>query len=193
MGSNTNYLKIVKGWKGLVMDGGFEKPAINLHKEWITKDNVVSLFEKYAVPQEADLVSIDIDGCDLWVLYNLTKVYRPRVVLVESNPFFAADEAMTEKCGVNGPEMPEVDIANKINSADGWSSWGFTDMGIYGASRKASRLAARDRGYTPVVLDHGSCEDIFLLRDDLICDDVDSHQTLASLRSNFENIPGFPR
>jgi hypothetical protein len=186
--SNTKMFEKVNHWKGLIMDGGEEKPAINLHQEWITKDNVVSLFDKYKVPREADLVSIDIDSCDLWVFYNLTKVYRPRVVLVESDPFFKSSEAMTEKCGFNGPAMPEPDAAAHITKEGGWSSWGFSEMGIYGGSHKAFRLAARENGYTPVLLDDTSCEDIYLLRDDLICNDEDSHQLFASLRSNFENM-----
>lgn len=32
------------------MDGGNENPAINLHKEFITSDNIVDLFKKHEVP-----------------------------------------------------------------------------------------------------------------------------------------------
>ena len=56
-----SYLREVRGWKGLLMDGGYEDPTINLHKEIITPSNIVSLFSKYSVPRKFDLLSIDTD------------------------------------------------------------------------------------------------------------------------------------
>ena len=32
---NTRYLREVKNWSGLLMDGGHHNPGINLHKEFI--------------------------------------------------------------------------------------------------------------------------------------------------------------
>lgn len=35
---------------GLLMDGSNENPAINLHKEYMTSENIADLFKKYNVP-----------------------------------------------------------------------------------------------------------------------------------------------
>ncbi len=47
---------------------------------------MVKLFSKYKVPKEFDLLSIDLDGNDYWILDNLLKGYTPRVVICEFNP-----------------------------------------------------------------------------------------------------------
>ncbi|MEK7563930.1 MAG: hypothetical protein AAB544_06090, partial [Patescibacteria group bacterium] len=81
---NTRYLSKHKGWKGLLMDGSHENATLNLHKEFITAENIESLFAKHNVPKEFDLLSIDIDGNDYWVWKAVTH-YSPRVVIIEYN------------------------------------------------------------------------------------------------------------
>src|SRR5258705_13450718 len=65
--SNTKNLRDNLGWKGLLLDGGYEDPSINLHKEFITAENINEIFEKYDVPYDLDLLSIDIDYNDFYV------------------------------------------------------------------------------------------------------------------------------
>lgn len=65
---NGRYLRAKLGFEPiLLLDGNASNPAINLHKSWITADNIVSLFRKFNVPNQPDYVSVDIDSCDLWV------------------------------------------------------------------------------------------------------------------------------
>jgi hypothetical protein len=68
------------------MDGGFENEQINLRREFLTIDNIVELFRKYKVPQEFDLLSIDLDMFDFWILEKILKVYMPRIIVAEVNP-----------------------------------------------------------------------------------------------------------
>ncbi len=83
--SNSRYL-IEKGWKGLLMDGNPEEENELIKKEFITAENIVSLFDKYSVPKEFDLLSIDIDGNDFWVLKSILESdYSPRVIINEFN------------------------------------------------------------------------------------------------------------
>ncbi|MAE81201.1 MAG: hypothetical protein CMB80_00590 [Flammeovirgaceae bacterium] len=82
--SNTRYLFKHRGWKGLLMDGSHENDSLNLHKEFITAENIEELFAKHDVPKELDLLSIDIDGNDYWVWKAITN-YHPRVVIMEYN------------------------------------------------------------------------------------------------------------
>ena len=89
-GSETNTRNLFEhfGWKGLSMDGSHEYNYINLKKEFITKENILSLFSKYEVPNKFDLLSIDIDGNDIYVWIEIMKKYNPRVVIIEYAPAF---------------------------------------------------------------------------------------------------------
>lgn len=83
---NTRRLREVCGWRGLLMDGGFERPEIGLHREFITRENIAALFAKYRVPKAFDLLSVDIDGNDYHVLQAIVAHgYAPRVIVVETN------------------------------------------------------------------------------------------------------------
>jgi len=93
----TRYLRERHKWTGLLMDGSHENPGINLHKEFITADNIGELFRKYQVPNEFDLLVIDIDGNDIYVWYKLCQpdnkdAYRPRVVTIEYNARFPPND-----------------------------------------------------------------------------------------------------
>ena len=50
----------------------------------VTPDSVEDLFARGAVPEEPDVVSIDVDGPDYWIWRALRR-FRPRVVVVEYN------------------------------------------------------------------------------------------------------------
>jgi hypothetical protein len=89
-GSNTRQLKEA-GWKGLLLDGNNENPQINLHRHFITPENIVSLFQNYSVPFDLDYLSVDIDSLDLWVLRRILQSnYRPTLVSIEYNSNFPA-------------------------------------------------------------------------------------------------------
>lgn len=79
---NTRHLIEDNGWQGLLMDARDNTPLIK--KEFITAENINSIFKKYKVPKEFDLLSIDIDGNDYWV-WKALKDYDPRVVVIEYN------------------------------------------------------------------------------------------------------------
>lgn len=152
-GANTALMHFDWGWKGLLMDGGFEFEPDNLHKEWITPGNIASLFQKYNVPQRVDYVSIDIDSCDLWVYVGLIKGpgnFRPRVLTVEYNPNYPVESSRTNRC---------VD-------ADG-KPYFFKNDAMYGASLGALHKAAEMLNYTMVYATRGF--DVFLVDKALIC------------------------
>ena len=65
---NTRILREYYNWKGLQIDGSNENDKFNLRKEFITKENVVELFRKYNVPQNINLLSVDIDFNDFYCL-----------------------------------------------------------------------------------------------------------------------------
>jgi hypothetical protein len=125
--SNSKHL-LENGWDGLLMDGKTDgNPFIK--EEFITAENICDLFKKYSVPQTFDLLSIDIDGNDIWVLENILKKYKPRVIINE----------------FNGCIPVGVNKAIKYNPTH---SWGENDY--YGASFEAFKVLFNKFNYTLV-------------------------------------------
>ena len=63
------------------MDGNNENPDINLKKVMFWPNNILELFTKYQVRREFDLLSVDMDSYDWWILEKILEGgYRPRVI-----------------------------------------------------------------------------------------------------------------
>jgi len=82
---NTRALREFIGFNGVLFDMSYENKDINLHKNMITDENVVDLFKKHNVPSEFDLLSVDIDSHDFYVLHEILKSYTPRIFVCEYN------------------------------------------------------------------------------------------------------------
>lgn len=82
---NTRALKEYGGFNGILFDMHFENPQINLYKQMITSENVISVFKQYNVPSTFDLLSVDIDSHDFYVLHEILKYYTPRIFVCEYN------------------------------------------------------------------------------------------------------------
>lgn len=142
---NTRYLMKHRGWHGLLLDGSNENAEINLQKEFITAENIETLFKKYNVPKTLDVLSIDIDGNDYWV-WKAIQHYEPRVVIIEYNAHIKPPERKTI------PYDPTF-VWDKTN--------------YMGASFGALVALGKEKGYTPVATD--SCGvNAFFVRNDLI-------------------------
>lgn len=143
--SNMRYLLKHRKWTGLLMDGGHEIPENFVRKEFITAENIEHLFSKHGVPEEFDLLSIDIDGNDYWIWKAITH-FHPRVVIIEYNAHIPAHEAKTI------PYDPSF-------------AWDKTDY--YGASLLALKKLGEEKGYTLVCTDkHGV--NAFFVRNDVM-------------------------
>jgi len=130
-GSNTAHFLLNKGWKGLLLDGGFSNPAINLHAEFLTSANICDVFAKYQVPDEPEYISIDVDSTDLWLFDALASRYRAMVFSVEYNSHFPLKRAITF------PNDPDIK--------------GHDDR-AYGASLKSLSMVAEKHGYSLVTV-----------------------------------------
>lgn len=144
-GSNT-YLLRMQDWDCLLLDRMYEIPEFNLHKEFITAENITAIFDKYAVPHDLGLLSIDIDYNDFYIWQSLDEKYRPAVVVIEYNATHLPDEDKVAKyqpffCG------------------DGTN--------YYGASILALYQLGRAKGYSLVYAEKEGVN-LFFIRDDLL-------------------------
>ena len=149
-GPNISNLVVNHGWECLLLDGGNENTEINLHKHFITPDNVCELFEKYNVPPVPGYIGIDVDSTDLWLFKEVVKKYRADVFTVEFNSNFPVTEKITI-------------VPDPIGRWEG-------DM-CYGASLGALNLVAIENGYSLVHVD--GVLDAFFIQNDLIDDETD--------------------
>nr|WP_294789986.1 hypothetical protein [uncultured Mucilaginibacter sp.] len=104
-GLETNSLFLLyKEWKGLWIDGNSEDikkinarfsdfirdGKIAVKEQFITAENIESIFKSADVPVDLDLLSIDIDYNTYYIWEAITN-YRPRVVAIEYNSIFPPD------------------------------------------------------------------------------------------------------
>ncbi len=98
---NNTVLLLRQGWSGFWIEGDPElvKTArrhfhqeidggqLTVMQSFITAENIEDLFRGGKVPEEFDLLSIDIDRNDYYV-WRAISHYRPRVVVIEYNPIY---------------------------------------------------------------------------------------------------------
>ncbi len=142
--SNTKYFREAHGWSGLLMDCGAENPSLNLHNEFITPSNINALFEKYNVPDDLDLLSVDIDYNDFYVFYALK--CRPKVIIIEFNSRIEPHE-------------------DKVVKLDERHMWDCTSY--HSASILAFHKLAQKKGYS-IVYQPLNSVNLILVRKDLI-------------------------
>jgi hypothetical protein len=110
--SNTFNLVVHHGWKAIYIEADPEKfpalertaatyPAITPVRSLVTVAGDTALdaiLRQHDTPEEFDLLSIDIDGND-YDVWEASTGYRPRLVIVEFNPSFAADFSYIDRGG----------------------------------------------------------------------------------------------
>lgn len=140
-----------QGWGACKLEGGEiadteEAKRHGVHKEWVTPENVVDLFEKYEVPDNFDFLSLDIDSIDYHVLEALLlNGYKPRAMVTEYN-------------GSYGPVLPVV-VRYPVQPGELWGDY-------YGASLAAFYYLLKDHGYRLVYCEKNGVN-AFWVRDDL--------------------------
>jgi hypothetical protein len=96
--SNCKHLLLDCGWQGVMIEGvaewaeyaaaQFRGYPVDVVNSWITVDNILSTFQEHHVPQEPDLLSVDIDSNDYWILNQILTIYRPRMIIHEYNGYY---------------------------------------------------------------------------------------------------------
>lgn len=130
--SNTANLIVHHDFRGLILDGDKHglartsrayrryRPAnqpVCAHA-WLTRDNINALLAEHAMAGEIDLLSLDLDGVDWWILDALTAA-EPRVLVVEYQDILGPDRAWTV------PYRPEFSVEDyPVNAGDSYNYCG---------------------------------------------------------------------
>jgi hypothetical protein len=159
--SNTRFLLVNDNWRGLILDGGTDHQAflrrtgldwrhhIDAVSAFIDRDNIDGLIRGAGVEGDIGLLSIDLDGNDLWVLERISAV-SPRILVAEYNATFGPEAAVAI------PYDPGFQRTQAHPSNLYW-----------GASIKALEIVARRRGYT-LVAGNRAGNNVFFVRDDVL-------------------------
>jgi len=157
--SNTRFLLMTSGWRGLVIDGNPAHIAYikndpiywqyNLKADctFITRDNINDIFSSNGITGEIGLLSIDIDGNDYWIWKEIS-VVNPAIVVVEYNARFGIERAVT---------VP-YSAAFTREQAHGSHIY-------YGASLKALCQLGNEKGYAFVGTNSAGNNAFFVRRD----------------------------
>lgn len=155
---NCAALARLQGWRGLFIEADPAMseqlrqnyrsfPEVSCAESFVTSANIEDLLEKYRVPAQFDVLSIDIDGNDYWV-WRAIHQWRPRLAVVEYN---------ASKAPLDRWVMAE-------NSQHQWDGTSY-----FGASLASLMALGRQKGYTLVGTTSNGVN-AFFVRDDLIQD-----------------------
>jgi hypothetical protein len=137
--SNTKLL-IDSGWTGLLVDG---KDYPGVYNSFITVENINTILTKRNVPKEPDLLSIDLDGNDFWILNEVLQYLKPRLIISEFNSEIAGSKTI------------------KYNP-----DFVFWPCDYYGYTFEAGVKLADKHGYT--IIFQNSNLNLYYLRNDLV-------------------------
>jgi len=162
---NTANLVIHHDWDALMLDGNTElvrrgkdfyarhqetsRIGPTLAAEWITTSNVNEVLRGHGYDEDIDLLSLDMDGVDFWILTAID--LRPRVIVVEYNNRIPADRNVTV------PYEAEFAAAGGALQGDGF----------FGASIGAFDKLLTGRGYRLVGANRHNTN-AFFLREDVL-------------------------
>ena len=154
-GGNSAVLAYDMGWGGVMIDikvKAIERlreelrsnPAVTVLQARVTAEGISALLRAHGISGEVDLLSIDIDSIDYWILDALEPGIA-RVVVIEYNAHFGPTRAVTLPNAARPSDAPKI---------------------YFGASLAALEKLARRKGYRLVL-----CEDAgvnaFFVRDGL--------------------------
>ena len=160
---NSRILREYFGFQGLMMDGDNENDAINLRKEFITETNVLDLFAKYNVSLSFDVLSLDVDMFDYWILGRiLGGSYRPRIIVVETNPTLCVNQAITARHYSRINSLPLTVVHPNMTEQRRW------DLSRYaGANPAAFQQLGQQFGYEMVYCERCGVNCFLVLRSEM--------------------------
>lgn len=88
---NTRYFREKYNWYGIMIDGGYRNPNINLFQHYVTAENICPILQQYKCPNYVNFLSLDIDYNTFYVLGSLLNHFSFDVIDVEYNASYKED------------------------------------------------------------------------------------------------------
>lgn len=163
--SNTKKLRN-NGWNACLVDCDFFSPEVDVYR--LNKNNINQYFTSKSVPKFFDLLSVDVDGIDIFLIDEMLKIFSPKVIITEFNRYF------------------EKGISMSVKYDDNFAWEGGTVY--YGSSYTAFEKMFHKHNYKIGIVQE---QNIFAFREDIqvnnICTDFMPHNDQNSLK-NLENF-----
>lgn len=115
---NTRFLRQSLGWRGLMLDDDNWNPYIHLEQAAVRSWNFHARLQHHLMPDEFDLLSIDVDGAEFVLWHSLPSKWRPRVVILEYSQRLAGDLVFTAERDTPGAS---ADALIKLASMKGYT------------------------------------------------------------------------
>lgn len=142
------------GWGGLMVDASHRAASMARHElrtnaavtvveAMVTPDNINTLIREHGCAGEVDLLSIDVDSVEYWLLKALDAC-TARVLVLEYNAYFGPTRAVT--IPADGPPADRP-------------------IEYFGASLAALEQVARDKGYRLVLCEQQGVNAFFVRQD----------------------------
>jgi hypothetical protein len=158
---NSANLVINFGWNGLFVEAdwdevvkarhyykhvrGIPENRLKIAESFVTTENVNEVIRENGINGEIDMLSIDIDGNDYWILDAVD--LNPRLIVMEYNASIPPEKSIT---------VPYNPAFNRFD----------THYMYHGASLRALTKLAKKKGYVLVGCDSTGCN-AFFVREDL--------------------------
>jgi len=195
---NTANLSLNFGWTGLLIDGNKDQvisareyynnhdaissaSSVKVVHSFVDIDNIMPLLKENMEDEDVDLLSIDIDGNDLWI-WKAINTIRPKIVVMEYNASLGKEKS------ISVPYDPTFYRFDKHKS--GW---------YHGASLRALVKLGKEKSYSLIGCDSEGAN-AFFVRDDLELSGLEvqevesafypmrKRQKVCNLKDQFETI-----
>jgi len=156
--SNCYNLLSNDGWNGVMIEANSEKfkslqqtykgnsktALINRFVSFEGNNSLDSILKETALPVDFDLLSIDIDGNDIYIWESLKK-YEPKVVIIEFNPTIPSDIDFTQERDIKITQGSSLLSITKLGKLKGYELVATTACnGIYVKKQYYDLFALKD-------------------------------------------------
>ena len=128
---------MLKIWKG----------QLEICNQFINSKNILNILRQYEFDKNIDILSLDIDGIDYWILKELPQQFS-KILVCEYNPYFGPDIEVT---------VPNMDNFNRTD-------YHYSNL-CWGVSLKSLIKIQEEKGYTFVGTNNLKNNAFFVLKD----------------------------
>ncbi|HWG55338.1 MAG TPA: hypothetical protein VNT58_02320 [Gaiellaceae bacterium] len=176
---NTAALARLFGWRGLLMEADpacaraaadffAAYPGVKVAHEMVTPETIDLLLRRHGIEGPIDVLSLDIDGNDLWVWRAIREI-RPRLVVIEYNASFGPTRSVS------------------VPYETGFDRYAKHASGFYhGASLTALAKVAAEKGYVLAGCDSRGSNAFFVEHDAATAAEVEAVEPAVAFRPLWE-------